>query len=128
MTMPMSNFAATTTPRGPRRRGTILVTTMAICFTLAIIVMVLVRGMAVEARASANTVAAVQSEAIADGAEQYVKAMLDVNAEAVMDPNTFTPEYWAGVPVGGVGWFFIIRPVYDDPNMPLFGLVDECSK
>lgn len=112
----------------PRRRGTILVTTMAICFTLAMVVIVLVRSMAIEARASANVVAATQADAIERGAEQYVLALLNHNGAAVMDPATFSEDYFAGVPVGQAGWFFIMRPVYDDPNMPLFGLVDECSK
>lgn len=111
------------------RRGTILVTTMAVCFTLAFVVMILVRTMAVEAKASANTVAAVQAEAIERGAEQYVMSLLNMNGQLVMDPLTFPEEdYFAGIPVGSTGWFWILRPVYDDSNLPLFGLVDECSK
>lgn len=128
MTTRMTNLRRIAPAHMARRRGTILVTTIAICLTLAAVVMVLVRSMAVEARASANTAAAVQAETIETGAEEYLKALLNVNNVAVMDPNTFTQDYFAGVPVGNTGWFFILRPVYDDPNMPLYGLVDECSK
>ncbi|HEY7087383.1 MAG TPA: hypothetical protein VH518_04790 [Tepidisphaeraceae bacterium] len=108
-----------------RRRGTILIVTMAVSFTLAGVVLVLCRSMAVEAIASANEAAGVQADAIERGAEQYVLGLLFNNStQPVM---ALTDDYFAGIPVGD-GFFWILRPGYDDPSLPAFGLVDEASK
>lgn len=115
-----------------RRRGTILVVTMAVCFTLAAVVMVLVRSMSIEAVASANTVATAEADSIERGGEQYVLALLNTavtngGAYTIFDPTIYTDDYFDGVRVGN-GFLWLLRPVYDDPDLPLFGLVDECSK
>src|SRR3954447_12568997 len=54
----------TMTPTIRRRRGTILIVTMCICFLLAGMVLVFCRSMRVEAIASANQVASVSASAI----------------------------------------------------------------
>ncbi|HVT90924.1 MAG TPA: type II secretion system protein GspK [Tepidisphaeraceae bacterium] len=115
------------------RRGTILITTMAICFTLAAVVLVLCRKMAVEAVASANQAAIAQADTIERGGEQYCKALLtsaSINfggAQYVFNQDDFPEDYFAWVPCGE-GWFCVIRPNYDDDSLPVYGFVDECSK
>lgn len=130
-----SNF----THANVRRRGTILVLTMTICFALVAVVLVLARKMSVEAAAASNQVAAIQADAVERGAEQYVMALFNTTLAAgsqsfaVLDFNTYTEDFFAAVPVGAdfehpTGWFWIVRPQYDEDDLPIFGLVDECSK
>jgi type II secretory pathway component PulK len=107
-----------------RRRGTILIITMLVIFTLASIVLVFSRRMSVEAIASANQVAYIQAGTIEKGAEQYVMQLLNVNSSLAMD---LTQDYFEAVPCGD-GFFWIVRPQYYEDDLPLFGLVDECSK
>lgn len=124
-----------------RRRGTILVLTLTICFALAAVVLILARKMSVEAAAASNQVAAIQADAIERAGEQYVMAMLNTaivnggtgNANSIMDFDTYTEDLFAAIPVGAdydrpTGWFWIVRPQYDEDDLPIFGLVDECSK
>jgi type II secretory pathway component PulK len=108
----------------PRRRGVILVIAMTVSFTMAMVVLVLCRTMAVEALASANEAALIQADAIERGAEQYAIGLLSVNQAGVM---ALTDDYFAGIQVGD-GYFWILRPTYDDPWLPMFGFVDECAK
>jgi type II secretory pathway component PulK len=70
--------STTCRPRRPtrRRRGTILIVTMFIVFTLASLVLVMGASMRVEAMAAANMTASLQASAIEHGAEQYVLALL----------------------------------------------------
>jgi type II secretory pathway component PulK len=107
-----------------RRRGSILIITMIVIFTLASIVLVFSRRMAVEAIASANQTAYIQAGTIEKGAEQYVMQLLNVNSSMAMD---LTQDYFEAVPCGD-GYFWIVRPQYYEDDLPLFGLVDECSK
>lgn len=111
--------------RSRRARGSILILAMVVSLTLAVVVLSLCRTMAVEARVSANHAALLQASTIARGAEQYVLALLADQGAAAMD---LTEDYYAAVPIGD-GFFWILRPHYDDgDDFPLFGLVDECSK
>jgi DNA uptake protein ComE-like DNA-binding protein len=97
---------------------------MFITTMLAGLVLVLCRSMRVEAIASANEAAAIQASSIARGAEQYVIGLLAYEKDAVRE----LPEnYFAAVPVGD-GFFWIARPDFNDPALPLFGLTDESSK
>lgn len=119
--------------RKHRRRGTILIVTMLLCFTLAAVVLVLCHSMSVEAVASANESAGVQADAIERGAEQYFLGML-VNAKTtynstytIMDPTTYDDSYWDGVQLGK-GYFWLLRPDFGDSSMPMFGPIDECGK
>ncbi len=106
------------------RRGTVLIVAMIISFALAATVLVLCRTMRVEAMASANLAAAVQASAVARGAEQYVVALITDEGERVRDLGE---ENFAGVRIGE-GIFWILRPDYDDEQLPLFGLVEESAK
>lgn len=107
-----------------RRRGTVLIVAMVVTFALAATVLVLCRTMRVEAMASANLAAAAQASAAARGAEQYVVALITEQGEEVRDLGE---ENFAGVRVGE-GLFWIMRPDYNDEQLPLFGLVEESSK
>ena len=112
------------TPPALRRRGTILIVTMCICFLLAGMVLVFCRSMRVEAIASANQVASVSASAIERGAEQYALAIIDQQKDQVFY-NAESTYY--GVPVGD-GYFFLLRPNYGDDLLPSFGFVDEAGK
>lgn len=106
------------------RRGTVLIIAMIIVFALASMVLVLGRSMRVEAMASANTVADIQAEEIARGAERYVLAVAALEKDAVFE---LPEESFAAVPLG-TGGFWVLRPDYGDPDLPAFGLVDEAGK
>jgi type II secretory pathway component PulK len=107
-----------------RSRGTVLIVAMIVSFALAATVLVLCRTMRVEAMASANLAAAAQASAVARGAEQYVVALITDEGERVRDLGE---ENFAGVRIGE-GVFWILRPDYDDEQLPLFGLVEESAK
>ena len=110
--------------RSARRRGTVLIATIFIITMLAGLVIVLCRSMRVEAIASANEAASVQASAIARGAEQYVLGMLFQESDAVRD---LPDSYFSAVQLGD-GYFWIVRPDYGDPDLPVFGLGDEGAK
>lgn len=117
--------AYTSMPRYRRRpRGTVLIAAMIIIFALVAMVMVMGQSARVEATASANQAAGAEAAVIARGAEQYVLALL---AEATELPDELDSSHFEAVPVG-TGYFWLRRPDYDDPTLPLFGLVDESSK
>jgi hypothetical protein len=129
--------------RRANRRGTILIMTMTICFALAAVVLILARKMTVESITAANQAAAVQADEVEKGAEQYILSLMNTikingantgeTIQSLMDPTIYTEDYFAGIPVGADpnypdGWFWIVRPQYDEDDLPLYGLVDECSK
>lgn len=107
-----------------QRRGTVLIITMIISFALAGTVLVLCRSMRVETMASANLAASLQASAVARGAERYVLAVL---TEQPDDINNIAEDQFEAVPVGE-GFFWIMRPDFDDPNAPVYGIVDENAK
>ncbi len=106
------------------RRGTILIVTMWVVFALAAMVLIFAQSMQVEAIATANEVAITQAAAIERGVEQYILALIDQNADEVL---LFSEDEFRAMPMGE-GYFWLVRPEYDDPSLPLFGLVDESSK
>ncbi|MCC6239295.1 MAG: general secretion pathway protein GspK [Phycisphaerales bacterium] len=110
--------------RKRQRRAMVLIAAMVIIFALVSMVIVLGQAMQVELSASANERSAAQARMVARSAEQYVLAMLSEST----DPIESLPEAdFAAVPVGS-GYFWLVRPDYDDPGLPAFGLVDESSK
>ena len=114
----------TTRPPQLPRRGTVLIATMFIVSMLTGLVLVLCRSMRVESIASANESASIQASAIARGAEQYVIGLLTAEKDNV---RLLPESYFAAVPVGD-GYFWLARPDFSDPALPLFGLTDESSK
>ncbi len=107
-----------------RRRGTALIVTMIVVFALGSLVLTMGRTARVEATASANSAAMLQADAIARGAEQFVLALV---TDQLTTLDTMRDSDFAAVQVG-TGWFWILRPDYGDPDLPLFGIVDEAGK
>jgi len=107
-----------------RRRGSILIIAMVACFTISAMVLVLCRSMATEAIASANQAAELQAGAIERGGEQYVLGIISSQSTAALQ---LTDDQFDAIQIGD-GWFWILRPQYDDASLPTFGLVDESSK
>lgn len=112
------------TRRTAPRRGTVLVVAMLILFALAAMVVVLSRSLRVDAMAAANFASSLQADAIERGAERYLLALLRDEAE---DPESLDESYFAAVPVGD-GYFWVLRPQYDDTTLPAFGLTGEADK
>ena len=114
-----------------RRRGSVLIVTMAILLILAAFVLVFARSMRVEALASANAAAAAQASAVERGAEQYCIAMLmsQTPKDEVFDLDDTN---YAAIPVGPddapTGYFWLVCPDYDDPSLPFYGFVAESAK
>ncbi len=111
-------------PLCQRRRGTILITTMVISIALAGTVIALCRSMRVEMQASANLAASAEASSVERGAEQYILALL---ANYKSDIRSMSEEEFANVPVGN-GYFWLLRPDYDDATLPVFGLIEESAK
>jgi DNA uptake protein ComE-like DNA-binding protein len=115
-------------PRRPaasvQRRGTILIVTMIVSFALAGSVIVLCRSMRVEMQASANMAASLEASSIERGAEQYVLALIGNYKDEL---RGMSEDEFAAVPVG-TGYFWLLRPDYDDTTLPVFGLVEEAGK
>jgi len=107
-----------------RRRGAILIVALVVTFTLASMVLVLCQEMRVEAVAAGNRAASAQCDAIERGAEQYVQAVLAQEGESIAD---LSDDQFAAIQVGD-GYFWVLRPQYDDPQMPIFGLMPESGK
>lgn len=114
----------TRTPIQLPRRGTALIVTMIVCFALAGMVLALCRSMRVELMAAGNQVAAVQADAIVRAGEQYVLGVLTTEGQDVVD---LAEDQFSAVPVGD-GYFWVMRPDYDDAALPAFGLVAESAK
>jgi type II secretory pathway component PulK len=107
-----------------RQRGTVLIVAMLVSFALASLVLALCRSMRAENMAAANEAAALQADAIERGAEQYVVGMLDQEGEDVV---SLSENAFNAVRVGD-GYFWILRPQYEDSSLPVFGLTGESSK
>jgi type II secretory pathway component PulK len=108
-----------------KRRGTILIVVMIAVAALAGMVLALGRTVRVEAMSTANHVASTRASAAEHAAEHYVIWALCRDRENVM---TLDESYWSAIPVGNDAVFWIVRPDYNDTNMPRYGLVDEASK
>ena len=104
-------------------RGTVFIVTLWVIVVLAALVVVLARSMRVEGSCSANGVAAVQADAVEQGAIQYVLAHVDGLGGAV--PTTVDAPAEA-VRVGA-GAFWILNPA-GDGRTRTFGIADEASK
>jgi type II secretory pathway component PulK len=101
-----------------------LIITILVTFALAAMAIALCRSMRVEAIAAANLAATVQADSVERGAEQYVLAMLEQEGQNI---STVSEDQFAGVQVGD-GYFWVLRPEYDDATLPLYGLVEEGAK
>ena len=119
-------------------RGAVLIVTLWIVLGISAMVLVFARSMMVELSASANQVAALQADAVAKGALQYVIAQLDNTTGTPPDPTVVPFEAIsigadATTGTGSVsaspnGYFWVLRPPGDTETGTCFGLVDEASK
>jgi type II secretory pathway component PulK len=102
-----------------------LIVVLLIIAALSGIVLVLCRSARVEAMVSANHAAGAQAAAVQRGAEQYALAMIVQQADSLFDLDE---TYFAEVPVGEAGYFWFVRPDYGDPQLQVYGMIDEASK
>lgn len=117
--------------RCTHRRGSILVLAMCVTVVLGGLVIVFCHSMRVEIMASANQASAIQADEVEKAAEQYCMCMID-QAKNTSNSTPVTSidmeQFFQNVPVGTTGFFWVCRPDYGDPSLPVFGLVDEQSK
>jgi len=106
------------------RCGTVLIVTIWIVMILAGLVLVLSRTMRVDAVGTANSVSAMQAEAIVDGAVAYVLSKVAAGGESDVDYGAASYE---GMQVGQ-GYFWVIRPNLSDDKNYDYGLTDEAGK
>ena len=109
---------------GNGRRGSALIVTLWIALTVAGTAVIFARSVRVEAMVSANELAALQADAIARGALQYVISRLD-GRQGVPPVETDTPCECVRL---GDGAFWILRPPHEDESGFTFAIVDECGK
>src|SRR5688500_2755702 len=97
---------------------------MVIIFALASLALVLGSSMRVEATAASNRLAAQEALAVERGAEQYVLALLTETPDEVelLEESEFEAQ-----PIGR-GYFWILKPDFNDPALPLYGLTDESAR
>ena len=112
----------------------ILVVTIVIVFAIAAMAISLGYSMRGEAAIAANAAAGRQAQLAERGGEQYVLAALagTTDDDTGVALNSLDQTYWQNVPVGqsdsGGGRFWVVRPDYNDPYLPLFGLASEAGK
>ncbi len=104
--------------------GTVLIVTIWIVLALAGLVLVFARSIRVEAIASANYVASVQSEATAYGAVQFIIAQLSGDEDTVTLESDNPYEQMQV----GEGYFWLLRSNLADDKSYDFGITDESSK
>lgn len=114
--------------RSERQRagGTVLIVTIWVVLVLAGLAMVFARSMRVAAAVSANHVASLQAECIADGALQYIVARLVAIAEEG-NTDSDTSELYEAMEVGK-GYFWVLRSNLESDREFDFGLTDEAGK
>lgn len=111
-------------PQRSRRRGSILVLTLAVLIVLTSLALVFARTVRVEAAATAHHLATLQADAVARGAVEYVRSLLDADPGRIPTDDAVLAQ---AVPVGD-GYFWLIKPDPDNPNQIAFGLGDEAGK
>ena len=111
-----------------RRRGAVLVLTLIIIFALAAMVLALGYAASRNLKVAANVAARREAAVALRGGEQYVMALLKQSRQSEQDAVELLPQSsFEAVPIGN-GYVWIVRPDYNDPLLPPFGLVDESTK
>ena len=106
------------------RRGTILIVSMIIIFAIASLALTMGYNARTDMQVAANELAARQADMVERSAEQYVLGVLTEYGSSL---DEITEQEMAAVPVG-TGYFWVIRPNYNDKSLPAFGILDETSK
>jgi len=109
-----------------RNRGTVLIVTIWVVLVLAGLALVFARSMRVAALVSANHVAALETECIAAGAAQYIRARLTSGDEEEADDADIEDAY-KGMQVGE-GYFWVLHSNLEDDDAYDYGLTDEAGK
>lgn len=108
----------------PRRRGAIFITALGIIVILSGLMLVFAQNMRTEALASANRLSYIEADAVEQGAEQWVMALVDQYKTDAWDLVQIPAEQ---IQVGN-GYFWLIRPDDDTDQEQDYGIIDECSK
>ena len=106
------------------RRGTVLITAMWVILVLAGLALVFARSMREEALASANHCSAVQAQAVAEGAAEFVLATVAAADGRAGDVLAMPCE---ARPVGE-GYFWILRTDLEEDRAHSFGISDEAAR
>lgn len=106
------------------RSGTILITAMWVVLVLAGLALVLARSMREEATASANHCSAIEAQAVAQGAAEFVMAQVALADGEALDVLE-APCQGRAV---GRGYFWILHANLDEDLSYSYGITDEASK
>ncbi len=106
--------------------GTILIVTIWVVLVLAGLALVFARSMRIAALVSANHIASLESECIAEGACQYIRARLAEEEEGETDESSDADLYRAQQV--GDGYFWVLHSDLEDDDNYAYGLTDESSK
>lgn len=110
--------------RRRRERGMIIIVAIIIVFALAGLVLAMCQNGTVDSIAAANRVAEAQASTIERGGEQYLIDLINTDGQDVLNED----ESYFKATIVGDGYFWVVRPIYEDSSQPVFGLVDEASK
>jgi type II secretory pathway component PulK len=105
-------------------KGSVLIVTIWIVLVLAGLVLVFSRSMRVEAIASANQLSSLKAEEIARGVVSFIRARLNENDTALRLEGE-TP--YEAIETGD-GYFWLLRPNYNDDDSYYYGIRDEAAK
>jgi type II secretory pathway component PulK len=111
---------------GTGQRGTVLIVTIWVVLVLAGLALVFARSMRVATAVSANHVASLQAECIADGALQYIIAKIAAAAEEE-DNDSDDSDIYEAQEVGK-GYFWVLRSNLESDREFDYGLTDEAGK
>ncbi|MFC1494453.1 general secretion pathway protein GspK [Thermodesulfobacteriota bacterium] len=105
-------------------KGSVLIVTIWIVLVLAGLVLVFSRSMRVEAITSANQLSSLKAEEIARGAVSFVRARLNEDDIALRLEGEIPYE---AIETGD-GYFWLLRPNYNDDDSYYYGIRDESAK
>jgi len=108
-----------------REGGSILIVTIWVVLVLTGLTLVFARSMRVEAIATANHISSLESEGIARGASNFIRARL--NSDDDMDIRLEGETPYEAISVGK-GYFWLLRPDLDDDDANYYGIRDESGK
>ncbi len=107
-----------------RCRGSILILALVILIVLTSLALVLARTMRSQAAASANYLAQLQAQAVAQGALAYLQTTLDGTGGTLPDDSDLQTQAVAV----GPGYFWLLKVDPDNDSTWNFGLTDEAGK
>ncbi|MBN1507833.1 MAG: general secretion pathway protein GspK [Sedimentisphaerales bacterium] len=109
-----------------REEGTVLIVTIWVVLVLAGLALVFARSMRISAAVSANHVASLQAECIANGALEYLVAKLGASTQE-SGTTSGTTDTYKELQVGQ-GYFWILRSNLESDREFDYGLTNESNK